>query len=236
MCEGHALQVSQEYAQADRAYKQPDVIKGALESRLKAACNDRDVRDPHQTKVWESWCYETNQAQNTIDDDELQLAGGGEFKNAKCVLTQKDIFELDEPVEDSQRYIWEKSAILEYIGGQMRRNAFCGNPANARTPITEDELKPARRLIRETQRRQRAAATQGVPADNVEEILQQEPAACGISCGLHIAKCVCRYHRMQVIALQCRAQMMRPLGHSQNAHDVRPGLYLSHHFYHGMQN
>ena len=95
-----------------------------------------------------------------VDDDDLVISKGGEFKNYQCKLTTKSIFELDAPVEDARGYIWERAAIIAH----MRRH---GNqhPAVDGAFITEKELKPARRLMRaaEQKRRQKAqGADEGV--------------------------------------------------------------------------
>lgn len=112
---------------------------------------------PQKTEVWRHWCKETNQAlPEDLEDDELQIEGGAEFRNARCVLSQKSIFDLVEPVEDANEYIWERAAIVQHIRAQHGRAM---NPANQTLPITEAELKQSRRVIREAQRRRREAAT-----------------------------------------------------------------------------
>lgn len=119
-----------------------------------------------RTAPWAKWCQELGiQAPTDDADDDLQVASGAQFKNPRCVLTQKSIFELDDPVEDNQQFIWERSAITQAItqhGGRME------NPAKKGTFITLQDLNTCRRVQREAQRRRRDQETQ---AANYQEIL-----------------------------------------------------------------
>jgi hypothetical protein len=98
-----------------------------------------------------------------VEDDELEVEAGGQFKSVRCTLTQKHIFELKEPVEDAHEFIWEKEAILQYI---REHPNYAQNPAVPGVPITAAELKPARRVMRAAAENHRRAATR---ADQIEE-------------------------------------------------------------------
>ena len=114
---------------------------------------------PKKTKYWSVWCDETGE-QMEGDDDDLQVGKGAEFKNYTCVLTQKHIFDLKEPVEDSLKFIWEREAIEQHIRSHMRKGQRAENPASTRNAITLEELKVSRRVMRAAVKHKEEQGTQ----------------------------------------------------------------------------
>lgn len=143
-------------------------ISAVLEKEMEMAYQHHPLRNKcEKTATWAEWCHETNATIPDDPDDDLQLASGAQFKNMRCNVTTKSIFELDDPVEDAQGYIYEKAAIMQLItqhGGRVQ------NPAkrDANLFVTAAELVPCRRVQREAQRRRKEQQSQ---ADNAEEIL-----------------------------------------------------------------
>lgn len=151
------LQKFEAYIQSDLRARVDMELSGTLAEDMHQAYESHQLRGcPQQTKAWRQWCKETNQHMpEDEEDDELQIEGGAEFRNYRCVLSQKSIFDLAEPVEDAHEYIWEKQAIVQHIRAHHGRAT---NPANTTLPITEAELKPSRRVLREGNKRRREAA------------------------------------------------------------------------------
>jgi hypothetical protein len=129
-------------------------MSAVLHSDMEAAYEQNPLREKSQrTATWRTWCDETGAAVQDDSDEELQVGQGAVFKNTRCVLSQKSIFDLDEPVEDRLKYVWEKAFIVGYIN---ERNGRCDNPAQPGEPITLAELHPSRRVRREAERRKKA--------------------------------------------------------------------------------
>lgn len=141
-------------------------ISAVLENEMKAGYQRHPLRDKaERTGTWAKWCQEIGAPVPEDPDDDLQVASGAQFKNTRCVLTQRSIFELDDPVEDAQHYIWERSAIIQLI---HQFNGRVENPAKKGVFMTMAELVPCRRVQREAQRRRKEQESQ---AANTEEIL-----------------------------------------------------------------
>lgn len=121
---------------------------------------------PQKTGTWGKWCHETGAAEPEDLDEDLQVASGAQFKNTRCVLSQKSIFDLAEPVEDSHNFIHERSFIVQHI--QQARGGSVQNPANLQLRITMAELQPCRRVLREAERRRKEEEAR---AENAQEVL-----------------------------------------------------------------
>lgn len=160
------LQKFEAYIKADLRARVEMNLSGTLAEDMQQAYETHQLRGcPQRTKAWRQWCKETNQhLPEDEEDEELQIEAGAEFRNYRCVLSQKSIFDLAEPVEDSHEYIWEKQAIVQHIRAHHGRAT---NPANTTLPITEAELKPSRRVLREGNKRRRAAANTQVCATEI---------------------------------------------------------------------
>lgn len=161
------LQRFAEYTQtADLENRVKSNTSAALEKDMEAGYQRHPLRDKSvRTSTWAKWCQEIGAAVPDDPDDDLQVASGAQFKNFRCILTQKSIFELDDPVEDAQQYIWEKSAIMQLL--QQHRGRV-ENPAKKGVYMTERDLVPCRRVQREAQRRRKEQESQ---AANTQEIL-----------------------------------------------------------------
>eukprot|EP00892_Ulva_mutabilis_P004271 jgi/Ulvmu1/2215/UM013_0061.1 len=146
------------YMEADLQTRADMKLSDTLDDDMLTAYETHPLKGvPQKTATWRKWCQEINEhIPEDLEDDDLQIEGGGEFRNFRCVLSQKSIFDLDEPVEDAQQYIWEKRAIIEHI---RSNHGHAANPAIRGAMITEAELKPSRRVIREAEKRRRLAAT-----------------------------------------------------------------------------
>ena len=79
-------------------------------------------------------------------DEEDGTAGA---RNAKCPLTAKRIEAIDEPVEDKMGFIYEKDAIMRYIGS--KKSVDCPE-AGTRHKVSKADLKPSRTALKMKQR------------------------------------------------------------------------------------
>lgn len=160
------MQRFKSYIEADLPSRLGMNLADTLEDEMLAAYDSHPMKGmPQRTAAWRKWCEEINEhVPDELEDDELQIEGGAEFRNRRCVLTQKDIFDLDEPVEDANGWIWEKRAIVEHIRTHQGR---AKNPANQVHTITEAELKHSRRVVREAQKRKRLAAKTQIQATEI---------------------------------------------------------------------
>lgn len=125
-----------------------------LPQKVQNACDDEYEKHPHhddhkQTAPWAEWCK--LRGKQVQEDDDLEIGEGATFMNMKCLVTQKDIFELSEPVEDKSGFIYEKSAVVAMF--RRSRDRFITHPARPDLRLTEAELKPSRRVRREAQKR-----------------------------------------------------------------------------------
>lgn len=107
--------------------------------------------------------------------DVTQAAAGGArghgAVNSKCPLTMKDVLDLEDPAADVKGYVYERSAIVEYV----RRHAGNGVNAAAQCPaagtnhtVRVAELRPAREVIR-AKKRAEAARRVGVGAQDEDD-------------------------------------------------------------------
>ena len=83
---------------------------------------------------------------------------GFDAPNAKCPLSQRALADLADPVKDKAGYVYDRSAIEQYINAQARRRG----PDDVRCPVSGtahvvriEELAPASDLLRAV-KRQRA--------------------------------------------------------------------------------
>jgi hypothetical protein len=162
------IQVANAYLAADAEERKTVDMANRLKAAYTAAHEAHEhAGNPKKTQAWKEWCESIGEQVQDDSDDDLQVGEGAQFKNTKCVLTQKHIFDLKQPVEDSLKFIWEKEAIVAHIADAHRRNKACRNPAAHDTGITLQDLKPSRRVQRAAAKhhRQRAAEKQ------TEEIL-----------------------------------------------------------------
>lgn len=159
------LQRFTEYIGMDLENRVESSISKTLEKEMKAGYQRHPLRDKaERTGCWANWCTEIGAAAPEDDDDDLQVGSGAQFKNMRCVLSQKSIFELDEPVEDSQNYIWERSAIVQLI---HQHGGRAPNPAKTSVQITMQELKACRRVVREAERRRKEEVARAADAEEV---------------------------------------------------------------------
>lgn len=77
------------------------------------------------------------------------------------------IFELNDPVEDTFRFVYEKELIESMLRTYPSNSTMCPVAGTSHTVRLRD-LKPAQRLLREKERRERAPA---VGSDHDSEIL-----------------------------------------------------------------
>jgi hypothetical protein len=155
--EGSRVQVANEYiGTAAEQRKQVNLAERLKELMGEELRNHEHFEKPQHTSIWAQWCKEIGRkGSQTLEDDDLAIEAGGEFRSLRCTLTQKHIFDLKEPVEDSHEYIWEKEAILQYI---REHGGSAQNPAMPSVCITQGELKPARRVLRAAAERRRKGA------------------------------------------------------------------------------
>lgn len=166
-----AVQVIAEYGVASAADREARPLAQRLQDATAARLDAHAARGrPQQTQLWAKWCSETNRMAPAGDsDDDVQVGDGALFKSHRCTLTQKHIFELQDPVEDRHQFIWERAAIEQYI---RTKRGVAMNPAQTTSPITLQELKPARRVLRAAEKARRDAATQGAQGtQEVQDIL-----------------------------------------------------------------
>lgn len=67
--------------------------------------------------------------------------GGDGPRNAKCPLTMKPVEEMEDPVEDARGFVYEREAIVQYIG--KSKSTACP-VAGTNHKVTVSELKPSR--------------------------------------------------------------------------------------------
>ena len=164
------MQVTAEYGNANDAEREAQPLQQRLQDAMAARHEAHpDHGRPQHTALWQKWCSETNRNAPASDsDDDVRVGDGGLFRSVRCVLTQKHIFSLENPVEDSHQFIWERAAIEEYI---RAKRGFAQNPAKPQVPITLAELKPARRVLRAAEKERRNQATQPRATQEVQDIL-----------------------------------------------------------------
>jgi hypothetical protein len=83
-------------------------------------------------------------------------------RNAKCPITMKRIEALDEPVEDMMGFIYEKDAIMKYIGS--KRSVDCPE-AGTTHKVSKADLKVSRTALKMKQR------AEGMAEDDSGELL-----------------------------------------------------------------
>jgi len=88
-------------------------------------------------------------AGNEVIDDDIEIQGGTSIgKNKKCPLTLVDLIQLKEPVEDSKGFVYEKSALIDYIRTKsMGRGRVRAPIAEVNHYITAREIKPATSIL-----------------------------------------------------------------------------------------
>eukprot|EP01024_Parvocaulis_polyphysoides_P048583 TRINITY_DN4639_c2_g5_i1.p1 TRINITY_DN4639_c2_g5~~TRINITY_DN4639_c2_g5_i1.p1 ORF type:complete len:262 (-),score=42.84 TRINITY_DN4639_c2_g5_i1:277-1062(-) len=92
------------------------------------------------------------QDQQQEDDDIVIETGKNVAPNAKCPLTGIDIFELDNPVEDSKGYVYQSEAIIKAISQQREKQLKCPVAGTSHF-IRENTLKRANKVIFEQKKR-----------------------------------------------------------------------------------
>uniref|UniRef100_A0A7S3QT71 SP-RING-type domain-containing protein n=1 Tax=Dunaliella tertiolecta TaxID=3047 RepID=A0A7S3QT71_DUNTE len=102
------------------------------------------------------------------DDDDIVMGGGNqELLNNRCPITQKSVFELEQPVEDQYGYIYEHQAIRATLANHAQRGQPCSCPiAGTAHRITVADLRPSERIKRA---RRRAMLQRGTQAGNTQQ-------------------------------------------------------------------
>lgn len=86
-------------------------------------------------------------------DDDLIETGGTAFPAMNCLITQKPLLDIDDPVEDNLHYVYERTAIEDYINKNMRRGDAADHPMGAGCPpIRKAHLKPCKKVKKEQRR------------------------------------------------------------------------------------
>lgn len=67
--------------------------------------------------------------------------GGDGPRNAKCPITARPVEEMDDPVEDERGFVYEREAIVQYIGKSKSKDCPV---AGTNHKVTVSELKPSR--------------------------------------------------------------------------------------------
>lgn len=96
-------------------------------------------------------------AGNEVIDDDIEIQGGNSIgKNTKCPLTLVELIHLKEPVEDSKGFVYEKSALIDYIRKTSRGRGPVRAPiAEVNHCITEKEIRPAKSILEAQRTRMR---------------------------------------------------------------------------------
>lgn len=106
--------------------------------------------DPMDSAIMREFLQAAGEAQSIApgdDDDDVIMDTNGYAENARCPYTGKPVEELDDPVEDQQGYVYERSAILGDIL-RTREGVIDAPVAGARHKIRHTDLKKAERLLR----------------------------------------------------------------------------------------
>jgi hypothetical protein len=152
------IQVRAQYGAASEEQRRTLQLDDLLKQSMDTEYENHPHRNNYQaTACWAAWCRETGATVAQEQDEDLEVQKGGQYKNMRCTLTQKHIFELEDPVEDSHQYIWERRAILEHI---RKQRAPVVNPAKPNVVITEAELKTCRRVQRDAARHRKEQESQ----------------------------------------------------------------------------
>ena len=90
-------------------------------------------------------------------DDDIAIAGESTHqlgRNATCPITMRALLDIEDPVEDSKNFVYEKHAILEMLG----RSASIKCPvAGTNHMLSKSDLRPARAVINAKKRGVNAA-------------------------------------------------------------------------------
>jgi hypothetical protein len=91
----------------------------------------------------------TEGAGNEVIDDDIEIQGGGSIgKNPKCPLTLVELIHLKEPVEDSKGFVYEKSALIDYIRKTSKgRGRVLAPIAEVNHYVSEKEIRPAQSIL-----------------------------------------------------------------------------------------
>ncbi|GAX82058.1 hypothetical protein CEUSTIGMA_g9486.t1 [Chlamydomonas eustigma] len=120
--------------------------------------------DPEQSAELKGFDKETGVSGAGNNDDDV-VEGPGcstSFRNEKCPLTMKSVYDLAQPVSDQMDFIYEKSALMSYISNHNRSGTSAKCPfAGTSHVITAQHIKPALQVERAKRRRKLKAAAQG---------------------------------------------------------------------------
>lgn len=83
------------------------------------------------------------------EDMVMEDDGADGLRNEKCPMTMRRIEDLDDPVEDNRGFVYERAAIVQYIGRAKSKECPV---AGTQHTVTVAELKPSRMAKKMKQR------------------------------------------------------------------------------------
>eukprot|EP00240_Pyramimonas_obovata_P013730 CAMPEP_0118928550 /NCGR_PEP_ID=MMETSP1169-20130426/5780_1 /TAXON_ID=36882 /ORGANISM="Pyramimonas obovata, Strain CCMP722" /LENGTH=243 /DNA_ID=CAMNT_0006870557 /DNA_START=21 /DNA_END=752 /DNA_ORIENTATION=- len=138
-----------------------------FEGKLQAPPRNLDINQNEMVKKFEREVWNVHHEGEPMpgeEDAEMLVIGSntGDYRNTKCPLTGLDLPDIEDPVQDREKIIYERKAIENYIrqkGGQAK----CPHMGTVHS-VRRDDLQPCTNLLRERKRRQ-LAASQGMQAN-----------------------------------------------------------------------
>lgn len=95
------------------------------------------------------------------DEDEVRVEPGqkGLAPNETCPLSGRALMDIEEPVQDAKGFVYEKTAIVQYIRRAPGPSAYIECPVyGANHKLAENDLKPAKRIIKAQRKHKRNPA------------------------------------------------------------------------------
>jgi len=159
-------------------YQHPGNAEETNFAALMEAATDRHLSegfDAEQSSQYQDFldkvreCGNSQEAAEDEDEDLVMERGNDLAPNRTCPLCQKELLFLDEPVEDSKGFVYEKKDIVDFIS----RPTFNGLApiSGADHSLSLANLKPARKVLK-AQRKAKNQPTQ-TQADE-DDIIEAE--------------------------------------------------------------